>query len=90
MTDALEDEIRRGRLAKEVLENEEFIRAFNTVRDSLINKIEELNFDEEITRDKVMLSLQLLRGLKDELSKTLSGGMLAAETVDRMTRTKNG
>lgn len=73
----LKQEIKEGRHAKTILEDPLYILAFDGLRESIISKIEDCPLQDNEIRDKLMLSLQLLKQIKRSFQTTMETGQLA-------------
>ena len=54
--------------AQQVLDNPAFQESFDAIREDLVQAIEENNLSDDIYRDKLMMSLQLLQRVKRQLT----------------------
>lgn len=73
----LEERIYDGNRARECLENEQFIRAFESIEQELTNAWRTSPARDEAGREKIYLTLQLLTKLKATLTSSLETGKLA-------------
>lgn len=73
----LEERIYDGNRARECLENEQFIRAFESIEQELTNAWRTSPARDEAGREKIFLTLQLLTKLKATLTSSLETGKLA-------------
>lgn len=64
--------------AEAVLNNPAFIEAMSGMKETLIQQIELCPWNNDQYRDKLMLSLQLLKGLNDQLKRTIETGKIGA------------
>ena len=62
--------------AKILLENPILKSAFADVREMLVQAIEDNPVTNETQRDKIMLSLQLLRSVKEQIEKHVQDGQI--------------
>ena len=74
----------RAQRAQELLESPEFKQAFNAVRESLVQGIEQCPFNDERQRDLLMLGLQLLPQIQQQFEKVIQEGLLEAWTIQRL------
>lgn len=73
----LEERIYDGNRARECLENEQFIRAFESIEQELTNAWRTSPARDEAGREKIYLTLHLLTKLKAALTSSLETGKLA-------------
>lgn len=73
----LEERIYDGNRARECLENEQFIRAFDSIEQELTNAWRTSPARDVEAREKIFLTLQLLTKLKATLTSSLETGKLA-------------
>ena len=73
----LEERIYDGNRARECLENEQFIWAFESIEQELTNAWRTSPARDEAGREKIYLTLQLLTKLKATLTSSLETGKLA-------------
>jgi hypothetical protein len=73
----LEEQIYDGNRARECLENEQFIRAFDSIEQELTNAWQTSPARDEAGREKIYLTLKLLGRLKSALTTSLETGKLA-------------
>jgi hypothetical protein len=62
--------------AQQLLDNRLFNASFNDLRDNLIMRIEDNDLKDDVMRDKVMLSLQLLKAIKGYFEQRVQEGAL--------------
>lgn len=75
MTD--EERLSRGTRAKEVLENEEFQRAFETIEEELTQAWKTSPQRDEAGRERLFLALTMLAKVKASITTTMETGKLA-------------
>ena len=73
----LSDRIYNGDRAKEVLENEAFISAFNAIEQEVIEQWTNSPARDSTVREQCWIYLMLLRKVKTQLKSTLETGTLA-------------
>jgi len=73
----LEERIYDGNRARECLENEAFIQAFEDIEQELTNAWRTSPARDEAGREKIYLTLQLLTKLKATITHSLETGKLA-------------
>lgn len=62
----------RAQRAKEVLENEEFIRVFATLKEELIRKIEISPIANQLEREKLCMGLYMLAKIKRDFESNFN------------------
>lgn len=72
-----EAQLRRGNRAKEVLENEEFQRAFGSIEEELTQAWKTSPQRDAEGREKLFLALTMLSKIKASLEQTVDSGKLA-------------
>lgn len=75
MTD--EERLHRGSRAREILENEEFSRAFDAIEEELTNAWKTSPQRDEEGRERLFLALTMLSKVKSSLTTTMETGKLA-------------
>jgi hypothetical protein len=75
MTD--EERLHRGSRAREVLENEEFTRAFDAIEEELTNAWKQSPQRDSTGREHLFLALTMLSKVKASLTTTMETGQLA-------------
>lgn len=73
----LEQRLYSGDRAREVLENEAFINAFDSIEQEIINQWKQAPARDAEGREKLWAYLHLLSKLKAQLTQTLETGKLA-------------
>ena len=81
-----QQDVDRGRRAKELLENELFNEAWINIRTGLVAVWEATNTLDAETRERCFLSVKLLDRLKAEFVRVLQGGKLAALEIVELER----
>ena len=84
MTD-LEEEVRDGGKAKQVLENEIFQRAVKTLEEAFLVGIRQSAFKDEKLREKLCQRLALLHDLVGQIQTVMETGQMAAEQIEQKT-----
>lgn len=79
MTD--EERLHRGARAKEVLDNEEFQRAFDAIEEELTQAWKTSPQRDSTGREHLFLALTMLSKVKASLTTTMETGKLAAEEL---------
>lgn len=83
MTD--EHRLHRGNRAREVLENEEFEAAFTAIEEDLIESWQNIpstsSESHVAARERIHLSLTMLRKVRAAITQTMETGKLAAEEL---------
>ncbi|MES2187962.1 MAG: hypothetical protein V4505_25650 [Pseudomonadota bacterium] len=74
---SIEDDLHLGGRAREVLENEAYIAAFDAIKQELIGKWENSPVRDEDGREKLWLMLWSLNKVQAALSATMDSGKLA-------------
>lgn len=77
-----EQELYLANRAKEVLENEAYIKAFDDIKQELIQKWENSPIRDDEGREKAFLMLWALNKVKACLDATMDGGKLATAELD--------
>lgn len=72
-----EEKIHRGTRAKEVLENEEFQRAFESIEEELTQAWKTSPQRDAEGREKLFLALTMLSKIRAALTQTVDSGKLA-------------
>lgn len=80
----LDDEIRAGREAAQLLENPILSSAFEKVESDLINAMKVCVIGDRDTQHELILCLQLLGRVRREIQTVAETGKLAAIQKDRM------
>lgn len=75
MTD--EERLHRGSRAKEILENEEFARAFDAIEQELTNAWKTSPQRDADARERIFLALTMLSKVKASITQTMETGKLA-------------
>jgi len=83
-----EEEIRRAGRAKEVLGNEIFKEAFQTIEDSLLAGIRASAFTDEKLREKLSQRYAALHDIRFALVSVMETGEMAQEQMSLMQRAK--
>ncbi|MEY4429233.1 MAG: hypothetical protein RLZZ182_1922 [Pseudomonadota bacterium] len=73
----LEEQLHAGSRAREVLENEAFIAAFETIEKDVLEQWTNSPARDAEGREKCWTYLMLLRKVKAQLQSTMEGGKLA-------------
>lgn len=73
----LEEEVKQGKHAKEILDNPLYTQAFDGIREALIEQIESCALKDDQLRNQLMISLQLLKQIKTSFDQTIETGKLA-------------
>lgn len=83
-----EDEIRRAGRSKEVLENEIFKEAFDTVEQALLAGIRAAAFTDDKLREKLAQRYAALHDIRFALVSVMETGEMAREQMSLMQRAK--
>lgn len=75
----------RAANAQALLDNSLYKESFEDVRNKLIQQIELCDIKDDALRDKLMLSLQLLKRLKGVLNDHVNTGKLHGQRLERKT-----
>lgn len=78
---SLEDEVRRGGKAQELLNNEIFTDAVKAIEEALLLGIRQSAFKDEALREKLCHRYSLLHDLVAQIATTMETGQLAEEQV---------
>jgi len=79
-----EQELYKANRAKEVLENEAYLEAFESIEKEIIERWKTSKGGEEVARQELWQLLGLLRNLRTVLETTMQGGAVAkAELIHR-------
>lgn len=81
----IEDTLIRATEAKHILEHELYKSAFEDTRNKIIQQIESCDLKDDVLRDKLMLSLQLLKRLQRVLNDHIDTGKLAEKRMEQRT-----
>lgn len=81
----LEEEVRLGAKAAELLNNEAFKKAFNTVEEALLLGIKQSAFKDAELREKLCQRYALLYDLVTQISSVMETGQMAAEQIKQQT-----
>lgn len=76
-----EERLHRGSRAKEVLENEEFVRAFSAIEEELTTAWKTSPQRDSTAREHLFLCLTLLSKVQATIITTMETGRLAAEEL---------
>jgi hypothetical protein len=78
------DDVTRGENAKQLLENELYIEAFDIVKSGLVKSMESSALGDEITHNRLVIALQLLNQLNKALEDVMiTGQFKEIETKDK-------
>ena len=77
----LEQQLHRGSRAKEVLENEIYIEAFETIEKALIDKWKNSPARDQAGRESIYLMQTMLQKVQMCLRTTMETGMLAQQEL---------
>ncbi len=80
----LEEEVKQGGKAKELLNNPLFEDSFNGIREGLIQQIESCPLKDDDLRNQLMISLQLLKQIKRQLIESIETGELAKFQLNKV------
>lgn len=89
MTNWLDDEIRRGQQAREVLDHPLYQEAFNTLRAELVQQWERSPARDTEGREKLWLMLKSLERVGAHLESHMVTGQLAAQERQSMLQRLN-
>ena len=78
-----EERVRRAYSAKELLDNQSLQDAFKDVREGLVSSLEGCKWGEDAKQKNIMLSLQLLKGLRGVIEAHINDGKVAQKEIDR-------
>lgn len=82
---SLEEEVRLGGKAAEVLNNEAFKRAVNAIEDALLLGIRQSAFKDSELREKLCQRYALLQDLVSQIETVMDTGQMAAEQLRQQT-----
>ena len=80
-----EERLIRAVDAQTLLDNKLFKTAFSDTRDKLIEQIECCDIKDDVMRDKLMLSLQLLKRLQGNIIEHVNTGKLIEKSLEKKT-----
>lgn len=63
--------------AKQLLENPRFKQAFENVREKIVSQLEYCPIDNDIYRNQLVLSLQLLIQVREDIQDDINSGLLS-------------
>ena len=78
-----EDKLIRAREAESLLNNPLLRAAFDDVRTKLVEQIEQCNIKDDVLRDKLMLSLQLVKRIKGVLTDHINTGKITSNVLNK-------
>lgn len=73
----LVDEIQRGHEAEKLINNPLFEEAFNKVKDSLIQAMNDSPLGDEKTHNRLVIGLQLLNQIEKQIKSHIATGKMA-------------
>lgn len=82
----MDDEIRRGRKAQQVLEDEALRAALHKMETDQLGFFRHSRPDETAKRETAWCMLQAIDGLRQELTKVMDNGKIAQKAADRAQR----
>lgn len=80
---SMEDEVRRGGKAKEILNNEVFKDAVRAIEEALLLGIRQSAFKDEALREKLCHRYSLLHDLIGQIQTVIETGEMAVEEINR-------
>lgn len=81
-----DDEIRRGRKAQQVLEDETLVAAIKKLESDQLGFFKHSKPDETAKRETAWCMLQAIDALRQELVKVMDNGKIAQKALDRTQR----
>ncbi len=82
------EEVRRGELGQQVLNNELFKEYMIVARGNLILKMENTKFKERDERDEIWRQLQTLNKLEQHFTRALQTGIMGASELTKLQKLK--
>lgn len=79
----LEEELRRGRLAASLLENEVFVESMNLMRDAIISQWENSPIRDTEGHHELRLMIKLLQDLRRNIQTVFETGKLAKIQIEQ-------
>ena len=83
-----EERARRAEKAKELLDNPYLSECFEDVREGLVKALEGCKWNDTATQTNLMLSLQLLKGVRTLMESHIRDGKVSAAEVERLNNPK--
>lgn len=81
-----EEALARGAAAERLLADETLTNAFEAVRHSILESLEEWPIEDRDGAEKLRLSLKLLKGVRSHLEKTIRNGQVAKYQLEERER----
>lgn len=82
MADKTLNEIKRGEQAEKIINNKLYQEAFNTVKDSLIDAMNNSPLGDDKTHNRLVIALQTLSQIEKALSDVMQTGKMAKIQVE--------
>ena len=83
------EEVRRGELGQQVLNNELFKEYMITARGDLLLAMENTKFKESEERDEIWRKLQTLNKLEQHFTRAMQTGIMGSQELSRLQKFKN-
>ena len=78
-----DEELRRGELARQVIENEIYAEAWQSVRDGIISAWESAPIRDKEGQNELKLMLKLLTDVRRNIETVMNTGKMAAVQIER-------
>jgi len=82
MADKTLSEIKRGEQAEKILDNEVFKEAFNTVKNHIVDAMQNSPLSDDVTHNRLVIALQTLNQIERALKDVMQTGKMAKLQVN--------
>jgi signal transduction protein with GAF and PtsI domain len=81
-----EEEVRKGRRAQQVLEDETLVAALSKLENDQVWLFKSTRADESAKREQCWSMLKAIEGLRVELTKMIDNGKVAQRAIERVNK----